>query len=88
MDLRSQTEISAAVLNESKPLVAAIIFKLPFSRVLDGYLSFEFISLSQTATLNTCVSAEHLPRGGTLWNSLFPGILLSLVLYYLGYRRR
>ena len=28
-----QTEIIAAVLNESKPLVSAIIFKIPFSRV-------------------------------------------------------
>ena len=28
-----RTEISAAVLNESKPLVTAIIFKLTFSRV-------------------------------------------------------
>ena len=30
------------------------------------------LSLSQTATLNTCVSAGLLPREGALWNGYFP----------------
>ena len=36
------------------------------------------ISLSQTATLNTCVSADLLPRGGVLWNKYFPELNYSL----------
>ena len=39
---------------------------------LDVILTFSGDSPSQTATLNTCVSAGLLPREGALWNGYFP----------------
>ena len=50
------------------------LFKNLFTKLIKikAKLNCKGNSLSQTATLNTCVSAGLLPREGALWNGYFP----------------